>query len=163
MTDVVSLLDISDNGVTLTIDGREFTLKPLSMGDICKAQAHVRNDRLQRFLSQTRVVPLPDDVRAKAIAEITCQTITFVEMVTSYDGQLRLLFEAMHRADSSITWDYVQNAMPPIAARILDQLMYVLGGLSAPDGETDPTTSTSATRNLSDGTKNSAGSVIPSA
>lgn len=165
MTEAVSLLEMGDEGVTLTIGGRELALKPLSMGDICKAQAHVRNERLRVFLSQTqrpisemRVLPLPDEVRAKAIADITCRPITFVEMVTTYDGQLRLLFEAMHRADRSITWDYVQNEMPPIAARTLDRLMYIVGGLSTPDGATDPTTSTPAT-DPSDGTKDSASSV----
>jgi hypothetical protein len=151
--------------MVLAIEGREYKLPPLTMGDIASAERYVIDQRLDNLLARTRMPPLPDDLRAKAIAEVLAKPVLLHEILLSYEGRLRLLYLSMHRADPKISWEFVLHKMPAVPTQVLTSLMYKLAGLgTTEDDEADPTQATTPEPGepLSDGTKSSPGSVADS-
>jgi len=124
------LVDIGDETATITIQGKEYLLKPLNLGGMCAGERHIRDMRMNRFLHRAEVGPMTDALVAKSIAEIECQTVTLGDLLDSFEGRCYLLYLAMHRADNSVTLVYVMDEMPAMAARMLTQVMYVISGLS---------------------------------
>lgn len=143
MSDTAPLVDMSAEPMTVTIEGKVYALPPPSMGDIAKTERWIISQQLDLVIEQTRMPPLPDEVRALAIANVVGGAVLLTQILVSYAGRLRLLYESMHRADKAVTWAYVTNEMPAIPAAILTQLMYKLAGLDVKaDDEADPTTIT---------------------
>ena len=160
MGEGVPLVDLSAEPMVLTIEGQEYKLPPLSMGDIASAERFIADQRLDKLLARTRIPPLPDDVRAKAIAAVLATPVLLADILLSYEGRLRLLFLAMHRADPKVTWDFVLHGMPALSQQVLSSLMYKLAGLDTEsDEEADPTQETTPEpgKPQSSGTQNSRG------
>ena len=143
MSEGTPIVDVSAEPMTLTIGGREYKLPPLSMGDIAAAERWIIDQRLNAVLERTRMPPLPDDVRAKAIAAVLASPVQLADILLSYEGRLRLLYLSMRRADHAIRWEFVKEGMPAVATLVLTELMYKLAGLGAKMGdEADPMTTT---------------------
>ena len=161
MGEGVPLVDLSAEPMVLTIGECEYKLPPLTMGDIASAERMIMDQRFDKLLERTKMPPLPDDLRAKAIAAVLATPVALHEILMSYEGRLRLLFLSMRRADPKITWDFVLHGMPTISTQVLTSLMYKLAGL---DDATDPTQATTPEHGepQSDGTTNSPGSAADS-
>lgn len=143
MSDATPLVDMSAEPMVLTVGGVEYKLPPPSMGDIAKTERWIIGQRLGLVIDQTRMPPLPDEVRALAIANVVGGAVSLTAILVSYAGRLRLLYESMHRANKAVTWLYVTDTMPPIPTAILTELMYKLAGLGPKtDDEADPTATT---------------------
>ncbi len=165
MDEGTPLVDLSSEPMVLTIGGRKYKLPPLSMGDIASAERFIVDQRLDKLLERTKMPPLPDDVRAKAIAAVLATPVLLTEILLSYEGRLRLLFLSMHRADQTITWSFVLQGMPAIPTQVLTSLMYKMAGLdSMDDDKADPTQAMIPEHgeSPSDGMKSSLGSVADS-
>ncbi len=136
-----SMVDFSDAPARITINGQEFAIPPLTMGDRFEAEQHIRDDNLNRFLRLTETKPLPADVRGTALAEIACKQVTSDQLISTTASQLYLLYLSMRRGDPKITWTFVQS-LPTMTIETLDTVLRSITGLVKDDDEVDPTTST---------------------
>lgn len=143
MAEGTPLVDTSAEPMTLTVDGRKYLLPPLKMGDIARTERWIIEQRLDLVIGKTRMPPLPDEVRALAIANVVGGAVLLNEILVSYSGRLRLLYQSMLRCDKALRWSYITDEMPSVPTNILTQLMYKLAGLDAKmDDDADPTATT---------------------
>lgn len=124
-----AMVNISDQSATIKVAGKEYRLGPMKLGLRCAAERHMRDERLEHFLGHPRALGMAPEFLADVIAKIESQSVTFNDVLLSFEGRLHTLYLAMRSVDPKITWDWVKDEMPPIATAILTELMYVLGGL----------------------------------
>ncbi len=93
----MSLVDMSAEPITIQLNGKTYNLPPLTMGDRAGVERFIIGVRFAEFLEQTRIVPLPDEVRALAMANIMGGTVTQKEVLESDRGRLRILYLSLKR------------------------------------------------------------------
>lgn len=134
----MSLVDMSAEPITIQLNGKTYNLPPLTMGDRAGVERFIIGVRFAEFLEQTRGVPLPDEVRALAMANIMGGTVTQKEVLESDRGRLRILYLSLKRGGATLTWEQVQNDIPPVDVLTLTELMYHIALLSRKEDDADP-------------------------
>jgi len=134
----VSLLDIGNEGATLTLGGVTYKVRPLGLGDLVKTKAFIRQTRLQAILE----LPIDNDVRAKALSNTVCEPIM--------DGMIWLDIESLTYCiwlslrdtnPSKYTLEYVHR-MPRTDRDVLEEVIRYISGFKKPEPAADPTTPT---------------------
>lgn len=134
----MALVDMSSEPITIQLNGTTYTLPPLTMGDRAGVERFIIGVRFDEFLKKTRMVPLPDEVRAQAMANIMGGTVTQKEVLESDRGRLRMLYLSLKRGGASLTWEQVQHQIPPVDVLTLTELMYHIALLSQKEDGADP-------------------------
>jgi len=83
------------SGITVEVAGKEYDLRPLNPDDFSRAERNIRQERLNDYFDVTKGRPIGDDVRAAAMAQIICSKIDLTDIVSSYTGQLSIVWLAM--------------------------------------------------------------------
>ncbi len=113
-------------------DDKKVTIHELRMEDFVAAEAWVRSERLNAFLEQTRQVRginLPDEVRAKAMAEIINKVVSFDEVITCISGQLYCVYRSLAREDPQINLAWVHENLSKMEINVLSDLVFEITGL----------------------------------
>lgn len=137
-----TILDISNEPAQIHLNGTSYKLRVLGPGDFAKAAAHLRNRRINEFLSSTRLIPLTDQTRASALADITCKPIPLSDLLGDYESEIYLL--ALSLDDNpGVTYETLCK-MPAIDREVLTDIMFHICKLSPATGdeEANPTTPT---------------------
>lgn len=142
-----SLAAMSNEPQEITVGGRTWKCGAWTMGDYAKVEATIRSERLDTLITQSRHVRMMQDpeILAAAIGHVQNATIGLREMLTSQRSRLELLFINLSRNDPAVSKGDVE-ALPPIDARTLYDLMSTLSGLDDKTDDADPTTATSSTQ-----------------
>lgn len=115
--------------IKVKVGDKELEVHQLRIEDFCAAEEYIRNQRLDAFLKQTRMVNLPDAVRAKTMAEILNRPVSLDEILSNVSGQVYLLYLSLKRGNPQITADYVRTQLEPTAIKTLSQILWVITGL----------------------------------
>ena len=142
-----NLDDMSDARMCIVVEGKEYVMAKLKIGDIADVTAAVRSEDLSMFVEGARTLRLADGERGKAMAEIIRGDYPLTKVIDHANGRLRLLHASLKRAGSKMTWEQVRNDIP---VDILSELVRVLlwcSGFGDPEGEDNgnPTTTTGET------------------
>lgn len=153
--DSVSLFEVGKGTATLTLDGKEYAVRPLTIGDTAKAQAFMREQRIKAIVEGTRgAIPIDTETRAAAIAAAACAPISIAQMLSDVEAEGFLLA-------SAIGWTYKKliNDMPSMHRKTMSELLTYISNLRDPDEMepvADPTDKTAETSIApTDGTKSS--------
>ena len=131
----VSLFEIGDAVATLTLDGKQYKLAPLTTGDMVQLQVMMRDRRLQALIDATRktAVPLPEETRAAALAAVSCTAVTILNVYDDLEAQSYMLFLAMRRGGMSMTYDSVLNSLPAVDRKTLTDVLFYITRLLRPE------------------------------
>lgn len=131
--DSVSLFEVGDTSATLTLDGTEYTIYQLRTGDTAKAQAYVRDQRLQLFVNKSRQgIPMSEEKCAMTMAYICCKPIPILDMLADQDGLGFMLSLAMRTSLRQVA------EIPSISQRLLGDVMAYISHLTDPDAAEKP-------------------------
>lgn len=128
-----SLLDMSSEPVTLTVDGKTYEVSQLTVGDHAKAEAHLRNKRFQTLMDNTRGVPMTDESRGIAMARTLSEPILMDDLLLSLEGRAYMLWLSLSKTSKAVTLDFVKNQIPAVTLKTLTTLMDYINRLSKPD------------------------------
>jgi len=137
------LNEVFDQPCRVRLGNREFVVSPLTPHDFAEAEAFVRNDRLNAFMEQTRLVKgvnLPDTVRGVAMAGILNRPVSLDEVLSSFTGQLYLLYLSLKKLNPGLTFEAMKS-MGPTDIKLISTIMLQitgLGGMSGEEGEQSP-------------------------
>ena len=132
--------DIHGTPITITIDGKEFTLSPLGPADYAAAQQHVRDVAWGNLLGNMTNVPearVSADVVSKTMAEILMRDVPLGSLFTEYDSLIYLLWRSMSKRAPTLNLKAMTamvNGGVDIA--LLSRLVGKISGLGVPDADT---------------------------
>lgn len=154
-TEAESLVDISTEPATITIDGVDFTLKRLRLGDYAAAQEFIRDRKIDAILRKTGA--LSEDLRAKAIAEVLCRPMSLLDIWNEFEGECMMLHRGLLRGGKLVPMTYIMEEMEPAHRKILTDVLLYISGLNDPlDGRAEaPVENTSTPSAPNSGDKNS--------
>lgn len=121
--------------IVVKFGDNEFTVSPLALADLAKVEAYLRGERLNQFLETTRMVKgvnLADKVRADSIGAIMNYTLSFDEVVSSFEGGLYLLYLSLKKTNPALQLTEMQN-LEPMLLTTLSNIMYRITGLITPE------------------------------
>lgn len=122
----VSLSEVGSEPMTLTIEGTEYTLRPLELGDYAATQQYIRANKLNALLAV--LANKSEELQAKALAELASKPMTMIDLWKETDGETFMLHRALFKHAPKMTVSYVLNKLPAIDRRIMNKiLMYVCG------------------------------------
>ncbi len=133
-----SLADVMGSPMEITIGDKSLKISPLEMGDFGAAEAHIRAERLNLFLEQTRGingVNLPADIRAKSFGEIMNSPIRINDILSDQNGLVFLVFRALMRGNKGITLEFVKKINADQYGEMLDIVMGLSGFNKKLEGE----------------------------
>lgn len=143
----MNLADVAGSGLTITVNGKPWTVSPLTIGDFAKAESFIRSRRLDECLERTRFqngVILPDEVRAKMLAEVATRTVTTADVLASSEGRLYITWLSIAKKTASApTFDAFCGMADQALCNQLESLLRHVGGQES--GGSDPTISTQNT------------------
>jgi len=123
-------------------DGKEFTLVPLSPGDIADAAEYLLQLRVNRFLDNPRTAALEAEVVSKTMAEIYSQKISLIDVIYDRTGALFVLAKSISQSSGKkITVDGVKAMMDSVSNDVWLPMLCDISGISLAgktieDGET---------------------------
>ena len=118
--------------LTVNIDGKAFELSELTIKDFADAEQFIKQERFEALLDWTRRIKgvnLPDNVRAKAIAEVMTTDVPLHEVMSTFSGQLYLLYLSLRKKDPEITLAYLKDKLEVEAILDFVQLVAHITGL----------------------------------
>lgn len=124
--------------VTISVAGTRYTIAKLRPIDLARAREYMVAQRIRTFMDTTGNMPLEPSVRASALAEIQCTTISILDVMNDADGRLFLLHASLAIAGFQTTVEKLKNALDPIEAdEIYAYVLWISGVLKTPQLEAD--------------------------
>ena len=155
-TSACALVDISSDPATITIDGQEYTLRRMQLGDYAAAQAYIRRRRMEAGLEVTK--GMSEDIRARLLGEVLCRPMSLLDIWSEFEGECIMLHRGVLKDGKQIPLEHVLTKMPPIERRFLVKVLLWVCGLP-PVEEADDSPfgqkSTSIPSDPKSGTRNS--------
>jgi len=119
---------------SVTVGDKEYTMHPITPGDIAKAQRFIKDRRLADAMRATRNVPLSDNARAKMIADIANFDIDVATIFTGFTGQLYLVWLSVCKSGEKPArgYDEFEASVEQVDVTTLATHLMVLSGLLSP-------------------------------
>lgn len=114
----------------IKVSGKEYTLSELTMADISAAEDWIRNERLRTFLEQTRMVNLPNEVRASTMASILSTGVAFDEVLQTVSGQCYLLYRSVGHTEKGMSFENFISGIEDANLKMLSEAVVQISGLS---------------------------------
>ena len=137
------LSELADGTTAVVFGDSECPIKRLPLSKFAEGTSVMRASRQKEFTDSTRLVPMPVEVRAKAMAEIACATITVLELVDDWAMRLQLMRWALSLGGFK---GDMNAAIDGLSMEDVGTMLDLITGLNllSPKDDTDenPTTST---------------------
>lgn len=91
MSDGTTLLDLSNEPATLTVNGATYTIRRMTIGDDVAIQAQIRNARMKAYLDLMNTTPLDDVVVSDGLAKIANQAISKHDILSDVLGEAGMI------------------------------------------------------------------------
>ncbi len=91
MNEGATLLDLSNEPATLTVNGATYTIRRMTIGDDVKIQGQIRKARMQAYLDLMQTTPLDDAVVSDGLAKIANQPISKHDILSDVLGEVGML------------------------------------------------------------------------
>ena len=105
-----SLSKAAGEGVTVTLKGEVFKIKPLTIGDLSAFESFIRSQRIKDFMAVAG--DLPKDERIKILSELASSTMDEVDISTSMRSMMGvqyLLWRSLKKSHNELTYDEMDN------------------------------------------------------
>lgn len=135
----------SDAPSEITIEGVLYTIDPLRQGHVCRVIRWMKDQCIEIFLEQTRMVPLPAEERGATLAHIACKTPTFIEVLDQYEAKLFLLSLHLKADGKPLNLAYIRDVMKPRTCGTLLDILLGISKKGGPDMDADPLGSSTST------------------
>lgn len=134
-----SLVDFSTSPSRITIDGEDYEVHPLRMGDYAEAQRWVRDRQAQSFFDHLKGGNrVSDEVWSDVLSRIEQAPVTVQRLISTPETMYYLLFLSLRRGVPKLAWNTVQN-MKPLTYWQLTIVVMEISGLRMPaEGLDDP-------------------------
>lgn len=141
--------DIADVAQEISVGGDAMKLAPLRPVDIADAARHLISTRRSDFMQGIRMANLPPTVIAESLSKIQCTSVTLSDLLTDWEGMMKLLHLSLVRGGTQITFQKVRNDLDPTDHSRLLELVCAISSLELgqpeSNGKADPTLATSMT------------------
>lgn len=135
--------------MNIRVGEKDFVLTQLCPKDFAEAENYLRSIRFTAYLEATRMVRMPDPVRAEAQAAIITKAVDLSDVLDSYDGKLYLVWLSLKREAPSMAFVWLKDSLEShVIDQLADVIFHITGlkrvdevGNEAGDDE-NPTTST---------------------
>ncbi len=94
------LMRAAGENITVELGGKEYTLSPITIGDLAAFEKRVKEEKLQRFLDVALRVGMDKEERIEGITRILSIPFTsedFATALSTIDGVRFLLFRSLRR------------------------------------------------------------------
>ena len=124
--------------VTIAVDGAEYTVSPLTIGDRAKWQARIKNRRLSALYDLADEKVMPDELFCESLARTASQPVTIAQMIADEDALLYALSLSLSKSDPSMNIGKVA-LLPQKLSRQLLRIMLENEGIirAASEGDGD--------------------------
>lgn len=147
MIEQLNRLSELDNGeLVLTLDDTELTIRRLPISQFARATNLLRANRQKEYSEATRLVPIPAEVRGKAMAEIACAPTTLLDLVDDWTLRIEMIVWGMDKAGYKGTKPQAQTVLDELSMEDIGKLLDAVTGLglyAKEDDKENPTISTS--------------------
>ena len=157
MNEPQNLASVSNEPSIVVIDGIEYAIMPLTIGDEAAAERYLDDLQMNRVLESTRNPTVEPEERAEAIARAGSRLSGLSDVLRSIRGQSRLLWSSMSRADRNVTWDSILKLTMTTRKILMQRLFEISGWATKEEDEENPMMAVRA-RTGRDGRMNLAGS-----
>lgn len=130
------LNQLADSIKVKLADGNDYELVPAGLGDAKALCAHIQSENAKRFFEATRGVPMPDDVRAKSLAELIARPVDFFDALSTLSGKVFLLYRCISKKHPTVTLDGLPDLLGSNLGEIFDLVLQV-SGLKADEKKAD--------------------------
>jgi hypothetical protein len=132
--------------ITLT-DGKEYPVTAIGPDETAATENWLKSQRIATLMDNTRNLPLPHEVKARALAEVCCKSIQLADILDSENGRLHLLTQSLNNGSTNgHTFTVAEvRKLAPKDVNLMGEVMYFITKLTKPetdDVSADPTTPT---------------------
>lgn len=124
---MADLMRSAGETVTLKLGKKQFTLSPITIGDLAAFERHVKEDRLQGFVDLATNIGMSKDDRLEGITRILTAPFTaddFAASLSTVDGVRFLLWSSIRKKHPKFTIDRIDELGD------LEELMTVVNSIS---------------------------------
>ncbi len=133
MNEGATLLDLSNEPATLTVNGATYTIKRLTLGDTEAAAQSLRKGRMKDYLDLLNVTPLSDELVADGLARIANAKITRFDLFSDAQGEVAMIRRAVMLDGKAVT------DVPSLDRRLITHmLLWMTHTPSAEGADTGP-------------------------
>ena len=128
-----SLEKAAGTGVTITLGGKTYEIKPFSVGDYIALRSHIRSKRIEDFRKSAEGMDSSD--RRAIITELVSQNIGEFELtqeIATPEGSIFMLWRLVKKHEPDLTLEKVQEMLN---GADLDDLEGIVSGLNVPEDE----------------------------
>lgn len=91
MSDGATLLDLSNEPATLTVNGATYTIRRMTLGDDPIIEQRMRRARMQDYLDLLNTTPLDDVVLSDGLAKIANHNISKHDILADAQGEAEMI------------------------------------------------------------------------